>query len=147
MGQTFSRLTVLAFAGANKHGKSMFWAQCSCGSVIKVLGSSLTTKNTKSCGCLFVESKIRHGMYGAREYETWRSMIGRCHNPKSYDWKRYGGRGIMICPRWREFKNFFADMGVRPVGKTLDRVDNDGDYCPSNCRWATYKEQRANQSK
>lgn len=77
-------------------------------------------------------------------YSCWRSMISRCRNPKNRAWSTHGGRGIKVCKRWKKFENFFADMGERPKGLTLERVDNDGDYKPGNCKWATWSEQNKN---
>lgn len=87
----------------------------------------------------------QHGMYGTRTYRSWDSMKQRCLNSNDPSYPRYGGRGIEICSQWLTFIGFYADMGERPEGLTLDRIDNDGNYEPGNCRWATAKEQRANQ--
>ena len=85
-----------------------------------------------------------HGMWQTPTYRSWYAMKRRCTNQKYRDFRLYGGRGIKVCDRWKSFENFFADMGVRPEGKTLDRIDNDGNYESGNCRWATPKEQQAN---
>lgn len=89
----------------------------------------------------------RHGMVGTRTHNSWRDMLGRIRQPHYPQFHRYGGRGITVCERWLVFENFYADMGDRPEGKTLDRIDPDGNYEPGNCRWATAQEQRANHSK
>ena len=86
-----------------------------------------------------------HGMYGTRVYRTWNMMIQRCHNERNPNFKHYGGRGIVVCDQWRKsFAAFYADVGDRPEGKSLDRIDNDRGYEPGNCRWATQAEQRRN---
>lgn len=85
----------------------------------------------------------RHGKVSG-EYWSWLQMLKRCHNPKTFGYADYGGRGITICERWLRFDNFLADMGSRPKGTSLDRIDNNGNYEPGNCRWATHKEQSRN---
>lgn len=87
----------------------------------------------------------QHGLTRTPTYQSWTTMRVRCRNPNCNVWHLYGGRGITICERWESFENFVADMGIRPPGTTLDRVDNDGNYEPGNCRWATARQQRANQ--
>lgn len=127
-------------------------ARCSCGTVRSVSLANLKSGKSKSCGCFrrkrTTETKIVHGDARkgavAPEYSIWQAMIKRCKDPDHPD---YGGRGIKVCSRWSQYQNFLSDMGRRPSsGHSLDRYpNNDGDYEPTNCRWATAKEQRANQ--
>jgi len=155
-GKSFGRLVVRERAGADKGGHARWRCLCLCGRETIVEGGSLRRGDTASCGCIAIErgrdqglSNIRHGHSTdgghSPTYHSWHAMTQRCTNPKHKGYPNYGGRGIKICERWRKFSNFLADMGERPEGKTLDRKDNDGNYEPGNCRWATYGEQNSNQ--
>ncbi len=119
---------------------------CTCGKKFITRLSHVQQKQVKSCGCLL----NRHGESASRtvEYSAWVSMRSRCNSPKNPRYGRYGGRGIKVCERWQDYDNFLADMGRRPgEGLSLDRVNNDGDYEPNNCRWATIEEQANNRTK
>lgn len=122
---------------------------CSCGNLTITRLANIKNGHAKSCGCLRLRSITKHG-HSKRgsgrtsEYITWCCMIQRCTDPQSDNWHLYGGRGVRICRRWRDFNKFLSDMGKRPKGKTLDRMNTNGNYEPKNCRWATPKEQAQN---
>ena len=145
-GKQFGRWTVLEYAGTwnrNTHWK----VRCDCGTERVIKGTYLTSGQSRSCGCLMADKnreRQTHGETGSRLYYIWCAMRYRCENPTDPAYSNYGARGIKVCNRWQSFENFRADMGRRPKGKTLDRIDNDGDYEPSNCCWSTYVEQTHN---
>lgn len=147
-GQKFGRLTIIKQAGKNKRRQSRWLCRCDCQRMTIVLGHSLKSDNTRSCGCLNIEQLTKHGHSTRNKisptYQSWLDMNQRCNNPNTKQYKDYGGRGITICKRWTKFSNFFKDMGKRPTKHTLDRMDNDKNYYKKNCRWATRKEQSKN---
>jgi hypothetical protein len=146
-GQRFGRLIALEFVRSTS--SATFWrCKCDCGKIVEVARGSLTTGKTRSCGCLLAEivktASRTHGMSGTSEHNAWMGMIQRCTNPSNARYSDYGGRGICVCSRWLSFENFISDMGLRPDGCTLDRIDNDKGYSPDNCRWATTYTQASN---
>jgi len=119
--------------------------RCDCGNQSNVELQSLRSGNTRSCGCLQLNAATKHAMSHTRTYKSWVMMKDRCTNQKAKSYDQYGGRGIRVCNRWLEsFPNFLDDMGERPHGMSIDRIDNDGDYEPNNCRWASVEQQGRN---
>ncbi len=147
-GQRFGRLHSLSLAGKNKHGQLMWHCQCDCGESCVSLGFVMRKGEKQSCGCLQREAtasvNLSHGMAGTPIYAIYRSMMQRCYDQNSTAYDRYGARGINVCEKWQTFEGFYEDMGDKPDGMSLERKDNDGDYCPENVVWATAKQQANN---
>lgn len=139
---------------ANRRGKNnelRYWiCRCECGKVKEVRQTSLLNSHSKSCGCVplkkFIKQSTVHGLHDVPEYEIWKAVKARCNNKNGINYKRYGGRGIVVCKRWsKSFENFYKDMGSRPsLDYSIDRINNDGNYEPGNCKWSTRIEQANN---
>ncbi len=145
----FGKLKVISYLHINR-GRTFSKCQCKCGNYINVLGTRLTSGNTKSCGCLrnekLIDRRKTHGSRKTKEYNTWCHIKARCFNKKHMQFKDYGGRGITVCSEWKNsFIKFLNDIGKAPSSKhSIDRINNNGDYEPKNCKWSTYKEQNSN---
>jgi hypothetical protein len=147
VGHIFGRLTVKSLA-RRKQGKAIWLCLCQCGKKTEVYGCNLSRGGTNSCGCLKLEAPaavVIHGKSKSKVHRIWRGMLSRCNNPNEPMYPYYGGRGIKICDRWKTFINFYEDMGDPPPYHSIDRFpNNNGNYEPGNCRWATTKEQARN---
>ncbi len=152
-GRVFGRLTVVEQvpqpAWDTGHCVKWWLCRCECGKNSRVRGHHLKA-GTQSCGCLNRElvstSCTKHGLYKSREYGIWASMIQRCCNPTAILFPRYGGKGLTVDDRWRDFANFYADMGPAPDGHSIDRIDNAKGYAPGNCQWSDAFQQNRNRS-
>jgi hypothetical protein len=154
-GSRYGSLTVISLGRrvfrSSRHGYANYWkCLCDCGNEVEVYQSNLTSGNTSSCGCrssrLTLHKRVTtHGMSKTSTYTSWRAMKDRCYQETHKEYKRYGAIGITVCKRWREsFENFLKDMGERPEGRSLERLDSTKPYSPSNCVWATHEQQANN---
>lgn len=147
-GKRFGRLTVMSENGRSKQGNVLWLCQCDCGKDVTVNSSYLITKTTMSCGCLKRDETVNrfttHGKTKTRLYKTWASMIQRCHDVNHRSYKSYGGYGITVCDEWRDFSSFekWSNSNGYDETLTIDRIDCYGNYCPENCQWISFEQNR-----
>lgn len=150
VGEKFGRLVVDSCAGRTKTRQLRWLCKCECGGETTTVTYKLKSGHTRSCGCLQKEraakAQTRHGLCGSPTYESWRAMIARCTNQKDKSFQWYGLKGIKVCEPWLKFDNFLSDMGERPSGHTIERIDVNAGYEKSNCKWTRANRQQANTS-
>lgn len=127
-----------------RKGSAFYLCKCDCGVEKIKRGTDIKLGRIKSCGCLDMDRKRKHGLHKTPEYYVWLAMRSRCQKKNHKDYKYYGGRGIKLCKRWEDPLVFIKDMGPRPKGYSIERVNNNGDYKPSNCKWIPIKDQSKN---
>ncbi len=149
-GKRFGFLIALRLGEKQSNANGAWWlCHCDCGVEKNLRGKDLVDGKIMSCGCkqkelTFLAGPGTHGMRGSRTYRIWQAMLTRCRNPNVSCAKHYGARGITVCERWQKFENFLADMSEAPAKHSIDRIDNNGNYGPGNCRWVTHTQQMNN---
>lgn len=147
IGQVYESLTVVSFSHINKFRRKCWLCLCQCGNKKIIDGGHLSSGAIISCGCLKRKFALKHGeAHNTKEYTAWQNMKARCYNPNNLDYKDYGGRGILVCDEWiNSYQTFIENIGRAPsLVYSLDRINTNGNYCSSNCKWSTPKEQANN---
>lgn len=148
LGRRFGNRTIIARCENSTNGGSVWLCRCDCGVESRAYAANLRAGSAGSCGCKRIESTTTHGKSSTKEYAIWKTMRQRCENKRNKNYQGYGARGIKVCERWQVFENFLSDMGPRPPElRSIERKNNDGDYEPDNCVWATAIDQGRNKRK